>query len=109
MTRGTGTPANDDVLQLSDDAMIEKIVEERMAQRFEAQAFHWRLRLVAVETCMMGMLVIVAGLILKQPAMLVLRAGLLVAGSCFATGILLASLSAATGKMLTRIRKALRR
>ncbi|QSR19701.1 hypothetical protein [Novosphingobium sp. KA1] len=109
MTSNTASPANDDGLQLSDDAMIEKIVEERMALRFEAEAFHWRLRLVAVETCMMGMLVIVAGLILKQPAMLVLRAGLLVAGSCFATGILLASLSAATGRLLTRIRKALRR
>lgn len=109
MTRDTATPANDDVLQLSDDAMIEKIVEERMAQRFEAESFHWRLRLVALETCMMGMLVIVAGLVLKEPTMLVLRAGLLVAGSCFATGILLASLSAATGKLLTRIRKALRR
>lgn len=109
MTREIGTPANDDVLQLSDNAMIENIVEERMAQRFEAEAFHWRLRLVAVETCMMGMLVIVAGLILEQPTMLVLRAGLLVAGSCFATGILLASLSAATGRLLTRIKKALRR
>lgn len=109
MTRDTGAPANDDVLELSDDALIEKIVEERMAQRFEAEAFHWRLRLVALDTFMMGMLVIVAGLILKQPTMLVLRAGLLVAGSCFATGILLASLSAATGRVLSKIRKALRR
>lgn len=109
MTRDTATPVNDDVLELSDDALIEQIVKERVAQRFEAEAFHWRLRLVALETCMMGMLVIVAGLILKQPTMLVLRAGLLVAGSCFATGILLASLSAATGKLLTRIGKALRR
>lgn len=109
MTCDAGSPANDDVLQLSDDALIERIVKERVAQRFEAEAFHWRLRLVAVETCMMGMLVIVAGLILKQPTMLVLRAGLLVAGSCFATGILLVSLSAATVRALSRIRKAFRR
>jgi hypothetical protein len=40
------------------DPAIEAIIEARVAKRAEAAAFQWRLRLVAIETCMMGGLVI---------------------------------------------------
>ncbi|WBO21751.1 hypothetical protein [Sphingomonas abietis] len=106
MTRGQ-TKAHPDQLQLGwsdEDARIESLVEERLAARFEAESFIWRFRLVAIETVMMGMLVLVAGLLLKQPTLMVLRATLLVAASCFATGLLLLSLSAGTAKLLSRLK-----
>lgn len=81
------------------------IVEQRLAERFEAESFQWRFRLVMIETLMMGLLVLVAGILLKQPTMMVLRASLLVAASCFATGLLLLSLSAGTAKLLSRLRR----
>ena len=58
-----------------------------------------------IETVMMGLLVLVAGLLLKQPTMMVLRASLLVAASCMATGLLLLSLSAGTAKLMSRLRR----
>ena len=54
---------------------------------------------------MMGFLVLVAGLLLKQPTMMVLRASLLIAASCLATGLLLLSLSAGTAKLMSRLRR----
>lgn len=91
-------------LNWSDNEAIEVIVERRLAERFEAESFQWRFRLVAIETVMIGLLVLVAGLLLKQPTMMVLRASLLVAASCFATGLLLLSLSAGTAKLMSRLR-----
>lgn len=104
------TPHPDQLpLNWSDTQAIEVIVEQRLAERFEAESFQWRFRLVMIETVMMGMLVLVAGLLLKQPTMMVLRASLLVAGSCLATGLLLLSLSAGTAKLMSRLRRWRRR
>lgn len=87
-----------------DDDAIERIVEQRIAERFEAESFQWRFRLVMIETAIMGILVLVAGLFLKQPPMLVLRGALMIAASCLATGLLLLSLSAGTARMIARLR-----
>ena len=100
------TPHPDQLpLNWSDNEAIELIVERRLAERFEAESFQWRFRLVMIETVMMGLLVLVAGLLLKQPTMMVLRASLLVAASCLATGLLLLSLSAGTAKLMGRLRR----
>src|SRR3546814_5809668 len=100
------TPQPDQLpLNWSDNEAIELIVERRLAERFEAESFQWRFRLVMIETVMMGLLVLVAGLVLKQPTMMVLRASLLVAASCLATGLLLLSLSAGTAKLMSRLRR----
>lgn len=96
-------------LNWSDNEAIEVIVEQRLAVRFEAESFQWRFRLVMIETVMMGLLVLVAGLVLKQPAMMVLRASLIIAASCLATGLLLLSLSAGTAKLMSRLRKGKRK
>ncbi|ODU71191.1 MAG: hypothetical protein ABT11_04565 [Novosphingobium sp. SCN 66-18] len=104
------TPHPDQLpLNWSDTQAIEVIVEQRLAERFKAESFQWRFRLVMIETVMMGMLVLFAGLLLKQPTMMVLRASLLVAGSCLATGLLLLSLSAGTAKLMSRLRRWRRR
>jgi hypothetical protein len=103
---GRYTPHPDQLpLNWSDNEAIEVIVEQRVAERFEAESFQWRFRLVMIETVMMGLLVLVAGLLLKQPTMMVLRASLLAAASCLATGLLLLSLSAGTAKLLRRLRR----
>ena len=67
------------------DLELERVIEARVAARCEAESVLWKLRLVAIETLMMGVLVAAAGIVLDQPAMLVLRAAILVAASCFAT------------------------
>ena len=46
---------------------------------------------------------------LKQPTMMVLRASLIVAASCLATGLLLLSLSAGTAKLMSRLHRWRRR
>lgn len=92
-------------LEWPDEDMIERLVEERLAERFEAESFLWRFRLVLIETVMIGLLVLVAGLFLKQPTMMVVRASLIVAASCFATGLLLLGLSAGTAKLMSRLRR----
>ena len=100
------TPHPDQLpLNWSDNEAIESIVERRLAERFEAESFQWRFRLVMIETVMMGLLVLVAGLRLKQPTMMVLRASLLIAASCLATGLMLLSLSAGTAKLMSRLRR----
>ena len=100
------TPHPDQLpLNWSDNEAIESIVERRLAERFEAESFQWRFRLVMIETVMMGLLVLIAGLLLKQPTMMVLRASLLVAASCLTTGLLLLSLSAGTAKLMGRLRR----
>lgn len=100
------TPHPDQLkLEWPDDDLIEQMVEERVAKRFEAESFRWRFRLVGIETFMMGALVLIAGLLLHQPTMLVLRATALVAASCFVTGLLLLFLSAAAARLMTRLRR----
>src|SRR3546814_15150745 len=82
------TPHPDQLpLNWSDNEAIELIVERRLAERFEAESFQWRFRLVMMETVMMGLLVLVAGLVIQQPTMMVLRASLLVEASCLAHAI----------------------
>lgn len=86
-------------------AELERAIEARVAARAEAEAWRWRFRLLSIETVMMGGLVLAAGITLGQPTMLVLRASLLVAASCFASGILLLGLSTGTGKLWTLWRR----
>lgn len=83
------------VIDWENDPAIEAIIEARVAKRAEAAAFQWRLRLVAIETCMMAGLVIAAGLALDQPPLQTVRTGLIVAAACFASGMLLIGLTGA--------------
>jgi len=84
---------------------IEREVEARVAARLETDAWRWRFRLLTIETGMMTGLVAIAGLLLHQPTLLVLRAAFLVGASCFASGVLLLGLSMGTGKLLRRARR----
>lgn len=86
-------------------AELERLIEARVTARAESEAWRWRFRLLSIETVMMGSLVLAAGFTLGQPTMLVLRASLIVAASCFASGILLLGLSAGTGKLWSRFRR----
>lgn len=91
--------------RMPDDDLIERLVRERMAERFENEAFHWRFRLIAVETILMGLLVLTAGLVLRQPTPIVLRASVLVSASCLASGICLLELSKWTTRLIDRIKR----
>jgi hypothetical protein len=68
------------------------------------QAFQWRFRLMIIESVTMGVLVAVAGLTLNQPTGLVMRSALIVAGACFASGMLLIGLSAGTAVAVAKLR-----
>lgn len=91
-------------LHLAREEELERIIEARVARRAEAEAFHWRLRLILIETCMMGVLVGVAGFSMHQPAGQVVRSALIVAGACFASGGILILLSGAAGWIVSRVR-----
>jgi len=89
-------------LDLTDEQALERIIAARVAERAEAASFIWRFRLVCIETVLIGTLVAIAGVILGQPAMMVLRATVLIAVSCFASGLLLIVLSAWSSRLLAR-------
>lgn len=100
-------PLNGEQLKLDwdKDPAIEAMIEARVAERAEAAAFLWRLRLVAIETCTLGGLVIAAGVTLGQPATQVIRAGVLIAAACFVSGMLLIGLSGACGMVVSQVRQ----
>ncbi len=79
MTRAPSPHPDQLLLDWEQDPAVQAAIEARVAQRAEAAAFRWRLRLVAIETSMMGALVTIAGLALRQPVLPALRAGIIVA------------------------------
>lgn len=102
----SGNPQLDQiVLTEALDHEVERRVAERIAQEAEAQAFLWRFRLITIETLMMGALVAAAGFALHEPTGHVIRSAVLVAGACFASGMMLVGLSAGTAKLVTRLRR----
>jgi len=92
-------------LDLTADIELERMIDARVAERCEAESIRWRFRLVTLETLMMGGLVAAAGLALGQPGLMVARAAILVAASCFATGLILLGLSAWSARLLTRFKR----
>jgi hypothetical protein len=92
-------------LSLTAEDELERIIEARVAARCEAESFVWKFRLVAIETVMMGALIAAAGIALDQPGAMVARAALLVAASCFASGLLLLGLSVWSARLLTRFKR----
>lgn len=95
-------------LELTADQSLEAEIERRVAARCQREAFHWKFRLIAGETIMIGVLVLTAGVTLGLPVGKVVRAAILVASSCFATGILLLGLSGAGVRLVAKL-KGLRR
>lgn len=93
------------MLDWESDPAIQARIEELAAARAEVQSFRWRLRLMVIESIMMGSLVIAAGLTLRQPTVMVLQSGLFVAAACLASGMILIGLSAACAVGLARFRK----
>lgn len=92
-------------LDLTTEDELERVIEARVAARCEAESVVWKFRLVSIETVMMGALVAAAGIALDQPGMMVARAAVLVAASCFASGLLLLGLSAWSARLLTRFKQ----
>ncbi|PNU06026.1 hypothetical protein [Novosphingobium guangzhouense] len=105
MTRPPSPHPDQLLLDWEQDPAVQAAIEARVAQRAEAAAFRWRLRLVAIETFMMGALVTIAGIALQQPVLPALRAGIIVAAACFSSGMLLIGLSGACGKLVSHLRR----
>jgi len=87
------------------DPILEAFIEARAAAKAEAQAFQWRFQLVTIETMMLGFLVGAAGIALQKPPFLILRAAVMVAAGCFASGILLIGMTRAAGKSAKWLRR----
>lgn len=87
------------------DPQLEALIDARAAAKAEAQAFQWRFRLVTIETMMLGFLVGAAGIALQKPPFLILRAAVMVAAGCFASGILLIGMAGAAGKAAKWLRR----
>jgi hypothetical protein len=97
------------LVELTGNELIEAEIERRVAARCRTEACLWKFKLIAAETMTMGLLVCAAGIALDQPAGLVIRAALLVSGSCFASGILLLGLTGAWLRVRTRRGKGMSR
>lgn len=91
--------------ELSKEAAIERMIEARVAVRAESDAIRWRFRLILIETAMIASLVLIAGLLMKQPTALVLRGALIVGLGCLASGAMLVGLSGLTGHLLSYYRR----
>ncbi len=89
----------------SKDAQMERIIAARVAIRAEREAIRWRVRLICIETVMMGALVIATGFASSQPVARVLRAALFVGGACLGSGLLLIALSAGCSLLIARFRR----
>ncbi|MBA4090138.1 MAG: hypothetical protein C0494_06030 [Sphingobium sp.] len=96
-------------LPLEQREAMEQEIEARVARRASEDALIWRFRLVTIEAIMMAGLVIAAGLCLGKPLGAVLRAGLIVGGTCFASGMLLLGCSAGVTRIGQRVRAWIRR
>lgn len=108
----TWRAASPDRLRLELDTMFpadRALFEAAVAAESKRRAFYWRFRLVAIETVMMAGLVLVAGLLIDQPAAIVVRAAITVGIACFASGLLLIWLSSVTSELMTRLRRGSRR
>lgn len=92
-------------LELAPDDELEAIIAARVAERAEADALHWRFRLVVIESVMMASLVLAAGFVLELPAGDVLRAAGIVGAGCFLTGLMLIGLSGAASRLLAWCRR----
>ncbi|PJG47176.1 hypothetical protein CAF53_02160 [Sphingobium sp. LB126] len=93
------------MLDWENDPAVQARIEQLAAERAERQSFQWRLRLMMIESVMMGSLVIAAGMALRQPTAMVLQSGLFVAAACLASGMILIGLSALCAVGLARLRK----
>jgi hypothetical protein len=105
MTRHAFPHPDQLMLDWQNDPAVQARIEELAAERAEQQSFQWRLRLMMIESVMMGSVVIAAGTALRQPAAMVLKSGLLIAGACLASGMMLIGLSALCAVGLARLRK----
>lgn len=85
------------------EADIEQRIEARAAQLAEGQALYWRIRLVGIETILLGTLVFITGIAIGEPFTLVLRAAVLVAAGCLASGMILIALTDAASHGLKRL------
>lgn len=92
-------------LDLAKDAELERIIEARVTARAEAEALHWRFRLVVIESLMLTTLVVAAGITLGQPTGTVLRGAAVIGASCFVTGLLLIGLTGAASRVIAQWRK----
>jgi hypothetical protein len=85
------------------EADLEQLIEARAAQLAEGQALYWRIRLVAIETILLGTLVFITGIAIGEPLGLVLRAAVMVAAGCLASGMILIALTDAANHGLKRL------
>jgi hypothetical protein len=101
-----GKPHPDQLdLTLTEAEQIEEMIEERAAIRAEENAIRWRFRLILIETQMIAILVLAAGLTVGQSAGIAIRGALIVGLSCFLSGMALIGLSGVSGLLLSRFHR----
>ncbi|MCP3732756.1 hypothetical protein M9978_20260 [Sphingomonas sp. MG17] len=92
-------------LRFDDPAELERVIEQRVTERFKAEAIRWRLRIVLIEAAVITAVVGSAGLAIGQPAGVVMHAALLVGASCIAGGTLLLGVTVAGSHFCARLRR----
>ncbi|WP_131818605.1 MULTISPECIES: hypothetical protein [Sphingomonas] len=92
-------------LRFDSRADLDRLVEQRAAERLEADAFLWRLRIISIESLLLAGLVAGLALAARQPSETIVRAATLAGAACFAAGMLALGLTAGIARLVDRIRQ----
>jgi hypothetical protein len=90
-------------LTFSQRADLEDLIATRASVQAEAQAWHWRLRLIVMESGMMAAFLFGGSLALHQTWPVALRNAVLVGGSCLLAGVLTLALAGLAGRLASRV------
>ena len=106
MTRTTFTHPDRLTLGFGQSPELERVIEMRAELRAEAAAVRWRLRLALIEVVLIVAMIGLGGVLMGQPVGIIAQTAALVGSACLITGLLAIALSAATGALISRLRRA---
>lgn len=84
---------------------LEQLIEQRAAERLEADAFRWRLRFITIEALLLALLVAILAIATDQAGITVVRSAILAGAACFAAGLLALGLTAGASRLVDRLRQ----
>jgi hypothetical protein len=92
-------------LRFETQADLDQLIEQRAAQRLEADAFRWRLRIISIEAVLLAGLVALLASVAGLPSFTLIRLSLLAGAACFAAGMIALGLTAGVVTLLALLRR----
>lgn len=92
-------------LRFESHAALDQLIERRASERLEADAFHWRLRIIMIEAVLLALLVGVLATAAGLSTLIIARASLMAGAACFAAGMIALGLTSGVTTLLARIKR----